>query len=139
LKELWPKISDQAIRSLEARMTERTRNLQGFLDERSSKEVADLTSVMNELARSIKDELAKQEDPQMMLDLHDATDLERNQREVDLGGLRARLAEIPAELARETAHLLDRYRDPKPRLFPVAVTFLVPPRAIAELERGARR
>jgi hypothetical protein len=75
----------------------------------------------------------------MQLDLRDATDLERSQREIDLGGLRARLEEIPQELARETAHLRDRYRDPKPRLFPVAVTFLIPPRAAAELDRGARR
>ena len=38
-------------------MNERTRNLQGFLDERSEKEVADLASVMNELARSIREML----------------------------------------------------------------------------------
>lgn len=139
LKELWPKISDAALNALEARMTERTRNLQGFLNERSSKEVADLTAVMNDLARSIREMLEQEEDPQMMLDLRDASDLERNQREADLGGLRARLKEIPHELVRETAHLRDRYRDPKPRLFPVAVTFLIPPSAVAVLERGGSR
>ncbi len=101
--------------------------------------MADLASVMNELARSIREMLGQEEDPQMQLGLRDATDLERSQREIDLGGLRARLEEIPQELARETAHLRDRYRDPKPRLFPVAVTFLIPPRAAVELDRGARR
>lgn len=139
LKELWPKFEEQALKALEVRMNERTRNLQGFLDERSDKEVADFTSVMNELARSIREMLNQEEDPQMQLDLREATDLERSQREIDLGGLRVRLEEIPQELARETAHLRDRYRDPKPRLFPVAVTFLIPPRAAAELDRGARQ
>ncbi|NLG01909.1 MAG: hypothetical protein GX565_17415 [Lentisphaerae bacterium] len=126
-------------KALEGRMNERTRNLQGFLDERSEKEVADLASVMNELARSIREMLDQEEDPQMQLGLRDATDLERSQREIDLGGLRARLEEIPQELARETAHLRDRYRDRKLRLFPVAVTFLIPPRAAAEPDRGARQ
>ena len=40
--------------------------------------------------------------------------------------LAARLAELPAELARETEAIRLRYADPQPRLFPVAVTFLVP-------------
>jgi hypothetical protein len=33
---------------------------------------------------------------------------------------------LPAELARETEAIRRRYADPQPRLFPVAVTFLVP-------------
>jgi hypothetical protein len=33
---------------------------------------------------------------------------------------------LPAELARETDAIRHRYADPQPRLFPVAVTFLVP-------------
>jgi hypothetical protein len=63
----------------------------------------------------------------------DWTAEEKDQRQRDLGDLRARLAKIPAELKLETQHLRDRYRDPQPRLFPVAVTFLIPPRAVAQL------
>ena len=33
---------------------------------------------------------------------------------------------IPAEVERETAAIKSRYADPQPRMFPVAVTFLVP-------------
>ena len=38
---------------------------------------------------------------------------------------RARADAIPAEIARETAAIRDRYRKPTPRLFPVAGTYLV--------------
>ena len=43
-------------------------------------------------------------------------------------GLEARLAQIPVES--ETAQIRARYADPQPRLFPVAVTFLVPERPV---------
>ena len=39
---------------------------------------------------------------------------------------RARVKEIPAEIERETAAVQSKVRRPKPRMFPVAVTFLVP-------------
>ena len=136
LKELWAKVEAPLIQSLEARMTERTRNLQNFLDDRSEREVANLTAVMQELERSIRETLADKDDPQMQFDWSEA---EKQQRDRDIGSLRARLAEIPDELERESEHLRDRYRDPQPRLFPVAVTFLVPPRAVAALPQGGGR
>lgn len=139
LKEIWPKISDSVLGALEARMNDRIINLQSFLNDRSDKEVANLTAVMNELGRSIRELLSQEADPQMRLDLGDATEDERTQRETDLGELRARLAEIPQEIVRETEHLQARYRKPTPRLFPVAVTFLVPPGAVASLSKGGSR
>jgi hypothetical protein len=136
LKELWAKVETPLIQSLEARMTERTRNIQNFLDDRSEREVANLTAVMRELERSIRETLADKDDPQMRFDWSEA---EKQQRDLDIGSLRARLAEIPGELERESEHLRDRYRDPQPRLFPVAVTFLVPLRAVAALQQGGGR
>ena len=129
LKELWAKVEGPLLLAIEARMTDRTKNLQKFLDDRSEREVANVTAVMTELERSIHETLADKDDAQMQFDW---TVEEKQQRERDLGGLRARLAQIPGELQREIKHLRDRYRDPKPRLFPVAVTFLVPPRAISD-------
>jgi hypothetical protein len=67
------------------------------------------------------------------------TETEKQQRERDIHSLSGRIAELPAELARETEHLRSRYRDPQPRLFPVAVTFLVPPRAVSALQEGGGR
>ena len=136
LKELWAKIEAPLIQALEARMTERTKNLQGKLDERSEREVANITAVMQELEKSIRETLDVKDDKQTQFDWSVE---EKSQRERDIGSLRNRLAEIPAELAREIEHLRSRYKDPQPRLFPVAVTFLVPPRAVVALQSGGSR
>ncbi len=136
LKRLWSKVEIPLIQALEARMQERTKNLQKFLDDRAEREVTNLTAVMQELERGIREALNSKQDPQMQFDWSEA---EKQQRERDLGGLNARLTEIPHELAQETEHLRSRYRNPQPRLFPVAVTFLVPSRAVTELQQGGGR
>lgn len=138
LKALWPKLEDPLMQSLEARMTERTKNLQSFLDDRSEKEVANLTMIMEELGDSIRQTLRKEEDPQLKLNLDGATAGEKSQREQDMAMLRHRLEQIPEEMERETKQLRDRYRDPQPRLLPVAVTFLIPRKAVAQLKGGPR-
>ena len=53
---------------------------------------------------------------------------EREQLARNRAGLEARLEQIPGEIERETAAIRTRYQDPTPRLFPAAVTFLVPER-----------
>jgi hypothetical protein len=136
LKELWTKVEVPLLQSLEARVNDRTKNLQSFLEERSDKEVANLSAVMGELERSIRAAINEKDDVQLQFDWNEA---EKQQRERDVQSLRARLMQIPAELARETGHLRNRYREPKPRLFPIAVTFLVPHRAVAQLRRGGTR
>jgi hypothetical protein len=136
LKELWTKVEAPLLQALEARMNDRTKNLQSFLEERSEKEVANLTAVMVELERSIRAAIDEKDDVQLQFDWNEA---EKQQRERDIQSLRTRLILIPAELARETEHLRNRYRDPKPRLFPVAVTFLIPHRAVAQLRQGGTR
>ena len=64
---------------------------------------------------------------------------ENQQRERDIASLNNRLKDLPGELASEVKHLRSRYHNPQPRLFPVAVTFLVPPRAAIALQQGGRR
>jgi superfamily II DNA or RNA helicase len=137
LKSLWKNLEDPLLKSLDARMAERTKNLQSFLDDRAEREVASFTAVMEDLAKSIRKTLSDEEDPQLRLALDDQT--EKQQRERDIDSLRHRLKQIPAELERETAHLRSRYANPQPRLFPLAVTFLVPYRAVAQLEKGGKR
>ena len=67
LAELWPRHRDQLLAALEARMAERTKNLETYLEERARNEVAKLTAVLTELERTIRKELA---DPvQLTLDL----------------------------------------------------------------------
>lgn len=136
LKTLWPKLEKSVLEALEARMKERTKNLRGFLDDRAEQEVRNITAVMTELEKSIREVVDKKEDPQMLFDWAES---ERDQRQRDLDGLARRLQEIPAELAKEVEHLRARYRDPSPKLFPVCITFLIPPRAVAELKHGGGR
>jgi superfamily II DNA or RNA helicase len=136
LKELWAKIEAPLAQALEARMTERTKNLQNFLDDRSEREVANFTAVIQELERSIRETLDAKDDKQMQFDW---TVEEKSQRERDIGSLKNRLKELPNELTREIEHLRSRYRDPQPRLFPIAVTFLVPPRAVTAMQQGGKQ
>jgi hypothetical protein len=81
-----------------------------------------MTVVLLELEAAIRTEVDSPPDQQLSL----FTDAERDQEQRNRDFLAARLAEIPAELARETEAIRRRYSDPQPRLFPVAVTFLVP-------------
>src|SRR5436309_1856885 len=80
LKELWPRIEGSARQALDARMTERTKNLQSFLDDRAEREVANFTTVMGELERSIRETLAGKDDAQMQFEW---TAEEKDQRQRD--------------------------------------------------------
>ena len=121
LADLWHLHEQPLHQSLEARANERTASLQRHLDQRAAKESAQLRAVMEDLARSIRTYLDDKPWQQLELFGHDAA-----QRDLDLSAIQRRLAEIPDEIERETTHLRDRYANPTPRLFPVAVTYLVP-------------
>jgi superfamily II DNA or RNA helicase len=131
-RTLWAKQSDALLATLEARRIERTKNLEKNLEELAEKEVNKLKIVMMELQRAIKAELDSKDGPQLLLDL-DGDSAGKQQRERDLDALRRRLKEIPDEIERESAHIRSRFRDPSARLFPVAVTWLIPRRAVLEI------
>lgn len=116
--------AEPLLKALEQRMVERTKNLQKHLDERTAKEIADMTMILEELARSITAELAEPLQHASQLEFWTAT--EREQFEANLSSLQRRLAEIPEEIEREAEAIRARYRHPVPRLFPVAITFLIP-------------
>lgn len=122
--DLWPKVSPSLMQALEARMKDRTEGLQKQLAERMEKDIADITAVMRELQQTIARELKEPEYLQLELFSLD----EREQLRANTDALRLRLTQIPAELEKEVSGIRARYTDPQPRLFPVAVTFLVPER-----------
>jgi hypothetical protein len=124
LLDLWPRHADSLVQALEARMRDRLGSLAGTLRERADKETANITAVLEELRRSILAELDTPAPPQ--LELWPAS--EREQLERDVANLRARAERIPEEIAEETRAIRARFADPQPRLFPVAVTYLVPER-----------
>ena len=122
LLEIYPALTSSLSLALEARMKQMVEGLQKKLSERADKEAGDIESILNELKKSIERELKEPEYIQPML--FDDPEQERFERNKD--AMRARVKEIPEEIKRETAAIRARFADPKARIFPVAVTFLIP-------------
>jgi len=128
VSELWPHYSEALMRSLEARMRDRASGLEKLLSDRCEKEINDLTAILSELEKNIQKELKDfdQVPAQLELRFPGWTPSEREQLERNMASLRARLRKIPEEIRQETEGIRSRYANPSPRLFPVAVTFIVP-------------
>jgi hypothetical protein len=106
-------------------MRERTGTLQRLLADRAAKEVRDITLVLTELRTSIEREL-KQASRPVQTSYLSQPELEQFHR--NMSSLEARVRVIPDEIRKETGAIRARFADPQPRLFPVAVTYLVPER-----------
>lgn len=132
---VWPKVREALLQSLEVRCTDRTKNLEKVLQDRCETEVNKIRAIMTELQRAIRAELDDKDNPQLMLDLGD-DHLGRQQRERDLDALRHRYQEIPEEIEREAEHIRSRFTNPTARLFPVAVTWLIPRSRALEVTGG---
>ncbi len=126
--KLWGEITPSIQQALTARMSERTKGLEKRLLERSDKEAQDIESILLELKRSIEAELDEPEYRQLEL----FSDPERDQLERNKDFLRDRVKQIPGEIQRETEAIRARFADPQARMFPVAVTFLMPERLAYE-------
>lgn len=131
LADMWPTIETPLTEALEARAKERNQANARLIEERAARESADLTTILTELAGRIEAELADRKS-RGQLELF-PTQEENDQSARDEDSLRRRLDEIPGEIEKEIARLKDRYADPSPRLYPVAVTFLVPERIAREM------
>ena len=113
---------------MEARQAERTSTLEKALQERCDKEVADITAIMTELRQSILNELTEADQPQQLSLFSSA---ERDQYDRNRSSLQARLDQIPQEIEQETALIRARFASPTARLFPLAITYLVPRKMIS--------
>lgn len=122
LLDLYPSLTTSLASALEARLKDRVDGLQKRLAERAEKEAKDIELILSELKKSIEAEL---KDPvYVQASLFDDPELERFERNKD--AMRARVKEIPEEILRETAAIRARFANPQARMFPVAVTFLIP-------------
>lgn len=126
LTELWERHRDPLAQALDMRMRERAVSLQKALADRAAQEQRDIRFILTELKESILKELRQPEVVQ--LQLAGFSTEERQQFDRDLSMLERRVAEIDTEIAQEVARIAQRFADPQPRLFPVAVTYLVPER-----------
>jgi len=124
LASLWDIYSEPLMQSLDVRKEERAVSLKNTLSERCEKEVADITAILNELKNSILRELEEVKPPLMQLSLFNEN--EREQFERNRRSLEERLQQIPIEIEQESNLIRKRFSDPTPRLFPLAITFLVP-------------
>jgi SNF2 family DNA or RNA helicase len=122
LLALYPSLVEPLAASLEARRKQMVEGLQKKLVDRAEKEAKDIESILLELKKSIEAEL---KDPDYVQGtLFDDPEKERFERNKD--AMRARAKEIPDEIRRETEDIKARFADPQARMFPVAVTFLIP-------------
>ena len=132
LLDLWPRMAEPLHQALDARTKDRTDGLKKLLAERADKEVSDITAILTELETAIRGQLNDPDYQQSFLPGLAPVEQEQFERNVD--ALRRRLSEIPGEIEKETEAIRARFADPQPRMFPVAVTFLVP----AQLAREGR-
>ena len=130
LLDLWPKMAEPLRQALDARTKDRTEGLKKMLAERADKEASDITAILTELETAIRDQLNDPDYQQGFLPGLAPVEQEQFERNVD--ALRRRLGEIPGEIEKETEAIRARFADPQPRMFPVAVTFLVPARLARE-------
>jgi ERCC4-related helicase len=126
LQEIWPGIESNLMLALEARMKQRLDGMQRLLDDRQAKEIEDITALLHELETAIEAELKTPGPIQLEL----WKDEERDQLRRDEEALSFRLNQIPGELEKEVNTIKAHYVDPQPRMYPVAVVFLVPERMV---------
>lgn len=127
LVSLWPGIEQSVRDSVTARVRDRMENLGNTLQRRRDREIEDMEQILRDLESTIRSQL---EDPKQMALFQAAesswTAVEQAQLKRNLGSLEARIEAIPEEIERERAAIEARYLDPQERVFPVAITFVVP-------------
>jgi len=125
LKRRFEKTQDSILQAVDARSRDRLRNLETTLETRKQQDIANITSVLDELEKAIEGELRKEREPEQLLLFSED---ERTQVRRDNEALKLRLARIPEERQQEVATIRQRYEGYAVRTFPVAVIFLVPER-----------
>jgi hypothetical protein len=130
LMDLGVRTAEPLRQALNDRSNDRAEGLAKLLAERADKEAADIRAILAELQKAIQDQLNNPEYHQGYLPGLAPIELEQFERNVD--ALRRRLTEIPKEIEKESGAIRKRFADPEPRMFPVAVTFLVPARLARE-------
>jgi hypothetical protein len=118
---------EQLRAALNARASDRARQLAATLTRRASEEQEHVRQTLTELQQTIRREAFGDQGAQLQLITGlelDAGDVRQVERDIE--ALQARLDRIPGEIAAEQAAIARRYENPTRRLFPAAVTLLVP-------------
>jgi hypothetical protein len=124
LKTRFSNQTSAIYQTVEARSKERLNNLENTLERIKSKEISDITSVLDELNESIESQLATEGVIHEQFSLFG--DDERTQITKDRFAIEARQKRIESDKKAETEAIEKRYANYIDRTFPVAVIFLVP-------------
>ena len=124
LLEIYASLTSSLATSLEARLKDRVSGLEKRLAERDEKEAKDIEAILTELKMTVESELDTPYYRQLTLPGMTTPEEEQFSRNKD--SMRARVQEIPEEIKRESEAIRARFANPQARMFPVAVTFLVP-------------
>ena len=124
LLEIYASLTSSLATSLEARLKDRVSGLEKRLAERAEKEAKDIEAILTELKMTVESELDTPYYRQLTLPGMTTPEEEQFSRNKD--SMRARVQEIPEEIKRESEAIRARFANPQARMFPVAVTFLVP-------------
>ena len=111
----------------DARSEDRLEYLEKAIEKRKQGEINDITTLLDELESGIKKDI---EDSKKLVqqELGLWPENERLQLKRDIDAIHARLARIPSERANENKGIDLRYANLTSRTFPVAVTFILPPK-----------
>jgi hypothetical protein len=123
LRVRFDSLNTGILQSVDSRSKDLLKSLSNKLQNRKKQETDDIGTVLDELEKSIKNELMKDQLPeQFSLFSED----ERTQLRRDKAALESRLQRIPSERVQEVETIEARYAKLEDRTFPVAVIFLVP-------------
>jgi superfamily II DNA or RNA helicase len=123
----WDAAQTHVLRALEARAKDRVSSVHKSFEAQGQVEQQRVRSVLEELRSRIGKELTQPGSQLAQGELFVDADELRAQSERWADTLRSRWAQIPDEIARETARIARRYHEPKDLLFPVALVFALPP------------
>lgn len=129
LTKHWAKLQDNVLGALQRRRGDVFNGLNRTFEVRANDDAEAVERILNELKASIEALLISPDFEQLRLDLTTSgKESERAQLRFDEESLQRRLTEIPTEIEREQEAVRARYADPVPRMFPAALTLIVPER-----------
>jgi hypothetical protein len=118
----------KAIRATaDARSDDRLKFLKNTLERRKQGDITDIAGLLDELTKAITREI-EASSRMVQQELGFWPENERMQLRRDVDALRARLSRISEEREMEIAAIQSRYSSLQHRTFPVAVTFILPPK-----------
>lgn len=135
LRTRFTKHTEAILSAVTTRSRDRLKGLGSTIEARKRKEIAEMTQLLDDLAKNLEAELKREEPKQLSL----FSEEERTQLRRDRLALEARLRRIPEERERERLAIEERYTGLVDHTFPVAVILLVPESLTTRSRAGGGR